>query len=550
MKVCLPKNFSPLLLLLLLIILLSGMQTLHGQGIDTGNMENSDRAVAERYAIWGRDLAGEGRWHELLLGMERANDFSDLSSDISYLLALSRFHQNVPRPLVFEALNNAFAVDSWLLFDSEDARFFLVEMLIASRAWPQAMQEISLLEDSPRQAELLLRVLSVYRPRDFYTYLNETLDRYPRESSPVRIYLEFINANLARDIIPNETDMQILSLLMRRLPVLLPIDPDLGWMIAPFFLDIEDARRHVLAYRAVNNPVPASIPIALNLGVIDEVTALAELFFPIEDYRRLGLDLHLLNEVWILLRNNQSRNLFIRYLEGYTGIIFTDADRDGIPEVIAEYRNGLLLSSSYNYLQDGIPDLVIYFSNGEPVRALASLPPEQNLGRNTAEIFWERFPSILHVEYMGASFIPRPFDFFYQPIWFDDLWGSGLFFPHRDYIISPLTRRVLISNSIRIERPSREFRGGIEVIELADSIPIRAREYVGSLMVSETEFLAGRPRVQRLDLDMDGQMDTLRYFYSNQNLSGIFDLLDTWNLWDYDRDIEYTISDWDGLIRD
>jgi len=541
MKVWLPKNFSSLLSLSLLIIFFNGTQTLHGQ-------EYSDREVAERYAIWGRDLAEEGRWHELLLGMERANDFSDLSSDISFLLALSRFHQNIPSPLVLEALYRAFAVDSWTVFDPEEARIFLAERLIALRAWPLALQEISFLKDSPKQAELQLRVLSVYRPAEFYTYLNEVLDRYPRESPPARIFLEFINAKLARDIIPNEADMQILYLLMRRLPILLPLDPDLGWMIAPFFLDIEDARRHVLAYRAVNNPIPASIPVALNLGVINEETALAEFFFPAEAYAPPGLDLYLLGEIWSLLRNNQSRNLFIRYLEGYSGIIYNDADRDGIPETIAEYRNGQLVSSSYNYLQDGIPDLVIYFSNGVPVRALAVLLPEP--GINTAEIFWERFPSILHVEYMGAKYIPRPLEFFYQPFWYEDLWGSGLYFPHRDSIVSPLTRRNLVTNSIRIERPSREFSGATEIIDLADSIPIRAREYAGSLLVSETEFFQGRPILQRLDLNLDGHMDTIRYFYSNQIPSEIFNLLEPWELWDYDRDIEYTISDWDGQIRD
>ena len=93
--------------------------------------------------------------------------------------------------------------------------------------------------------------------------------------------------------------------------------------------------------------------------------------------------------------------------------------------------------------------------------------------------------------------------------------------------------------SYRLERPSLEFKGGIEVVELAQGIPIRAREFVGDLMVSETEFLRGRPQLQRLDLNFDGRMDTFRRFRRPYRPMELEDL------WNFDRDFEYVVSDWE-----
>jgi hypothetical protein len=115
------------------------------------------------------------------------------------------------------------------------------------------------------------------------------------------------------------------------------------------------------------------------------------------------------------------------------------------------------------------------------------------------------------------------------------LWGSGVLFPERDPFCPPLTRRVLVSGVLRVERPSLEFSGGREVIELNAGIPVRAREYVGELMVAETEFIRGRPHLQWVDLDFDGHMETLRRFRQSSRP------LELEDLWDYDRDIEYVL---------
>jgi len=397
------------------------------------------------------------------------------------------------------------------------------------------LQELSLVRRGPRRAALTLKALANYRIPDFRMYMQEVLDLYPRETEPVRIFLNFLSNEEATGRNPEREELDLMEIITRRLPILIQDDPELAWMASPFIRDVEEARRLVMAYRAVNKPSSQSIPISLKLGVIDEETAIDELFSSSEN-----LDIALLDKTWELFRSNDIMDMFKRNLASYTGIITEDLDRDGIPETTAMYIMGTLEYSLNDINQDGIHDLIIYYEAGIPVRGVALLPPE-NSGRKEAEILWERYPSILEVRLDKAKYIPRPLDHFYNPVRFVDLFSSGTLFPRWDLLNPPLTRKVLVSNSLRVERPSLEFRGGTEVVELEQGIPIRAREYVGDLMVSETDFLRGRPQHQRVDLNFDGKMETVRFFKKE------YRQVELEELWDFDRNYDrvVTVYDWE-----
>jgi hypothetical protein len=461
-------------------------------------------------------------------------------------LARARAYSNEPRPgnagsrrSILEALEYALATDRWNICNPEQARFLKIENLIALRAYAEALSELGRVRKSPREAELTLRILSLSNHGEFRRYLTETLDRYPREPGPVRVFLGFLKAMDKAGLNPQREDLALLELAVRRLPALLLNDADLAWMAAPFMRDTAEAKRLVSAYRAIHEPAPASLPAALKLGVIDDETALEELFAAAGS-KVLRLDI--LEEVWGLLRRQGARAVFRRNLSIYSGVILEDADRDGIPDAFAEYRVGVLVSAGYNRAQDGVPDLTVFFEAGDPRRAVSLLPLENSgAGRKEARVTWEQYPAILEVELDGAKYISRLMGLNFQPFNFIELWGSEAYFPRLDPLNPPLTRRTLVSEALRVERPSAEFYGGIEVVELNQGIPVRAREYVNGLMVSETEFLRGRPQLQRVDLNFDGKMDTVRHFRRE------YRAVELEELWNYDRNIDYTVSDWDEL---
>ena len=523
----------PVFLLLAVIFYPQGINALTFPDDETG-----DSAMADRYALWSKNLIDDGYWSEALAALERSRDFADVSSDISYLLACARAHANRPRVTVLEALNVALAANRWILHNSEDARLFRAETLIGLKAYSEALQELSLVSRGPREALLTLKVMVFSRPWEFHRYMREILDRYPRECEPVRVFFDYLRAEDAAGNNPGRNDIELLELIMLRLPLLLPDDPELAWMAAPFMRDTVEAGRIVSAYRAANKPVIASLPAAIKLGLIDEAAAISELFAYAGPF-----DIALLGEMWGLLRRDAERAIFSRNLTVFSGVITEDTNGDGIPETITEYANGMLVKASYDTAQTGIPELVVFFEAGDPKRALALLPPDiqgaptdwynRNSGppsRKEAVIKWERYPAVLESELDGVKYIPRPLNFYFSPLNFVELWGSRLLFPQRDPLNPAMTRRVLATSCLTVERNSLEFSSGKEVVELSEGIPIRAREYVGSLMVSETDFLRGRPQLQWVDLDFDGWMETVRYFSRNYRQMEIEEL------WDYDRE--------------
>jgi hypothetical protein len=103
----------------------------------------------------------------------------------------------------------------------------------------------------------------------------------------------------------------------------------------------------------------------------------------------------------------------------------------------------------------------------------------------------------------------------------------------------------MISFALRVERPSREFPGAVEIVELEKGIPVQAREYLEGRTVSMTDFFEGRPRTQFVDLDLDRRLETIRFFRqpSGEEAPGS---LDPFELLDYPLDFQQAGSDWDG----
>jgi tetratricopeptide (TPR) repeat protein len=540
-----------------------------------------DTEAADKYAAWAKTAMDEGRWSEALAALERAAGFADVSSDLSWLLALARSHVNEPRGAVLEALRKAIAVDHWRWYNPADALFMEAELLVELRFFFDALEILSRLPEDARISRLKLMALKNHgRYQAFFEDMDRALNRYPRDAGIARVYLEYLGKEYLyredlRNRNPGKRELDLFALVLGRLPFLLEKDPELAWMAAPFVMDGEDARRLVAAYRASGGAAPASLPVALKLGLIDEALAIEEFFLPPGE-GGLSLDRLLIAGVWDELRTPESRALFRRNLSGFSGVITEDRDRDGIPESWADYRDGQVLACSFDVNQDGFRESEVYFEAGEPVRAEwaavsdsspAYWPLSEEAVRRIS-IRWERYPAVLETVHSGIRCIPRPGGFLFAPLRFAGLPGgvpspgTGLLYPERDPSAA-ITRRTLVSFALRVERPGREFSGAVEIVEMEGGIPVRAREYLEGRTVSMTDFFRGRPVTQSVDLDLDGRLETIRFFRrpSGEEAPGspgspdsidspgsidFIDFIDPFELLDYSLDFERAASDWDG----
>jgi hypothetical protein len=282
--------------------------------------------------------------------------------------------------------------------------------------------------------------------------------------------------------------------------------------------------------------------VSLDLGIIDEGRAREELFDSDLTGGGIGdgqgaliLDRDLIRRVWSLLRDRESRAAFRRRLLRFSGILTTDADGDGSCEERCRYSRGTAQEYYRDADQDGLEELRVSFSSGGIPQEAWLIPggaPEAVQGAVREEsagdaspgggihLRWERYPAVLNAESDGVVYIPAPETFFYAPIRFSPLPGDdtgmggepGFLYPEAELPWIRLTGRTLVSFAVTIIRPSLEFPGGLERIAMDRGVPRLAVETLDDRVVAVTEFVRGQPRIQRVDLDLDGRMETIRRF--------------------------------------
>ncbi|GHV88959.1 hypothetical protein AGMMS50267_13190 [Spirochaetia bacterium] len=520
-----------------------------------------DAAIAERYAAWAQRAVDKGRWAEAEAALERAQDFADVSSDLSYLLAMVRRHENRSPGAVLEAARRAITANRWVRYNGDAARLLETEILIQLRLYKEALRSLDKMANASADAACLrLQALPALPDLPaFRVTMTQTLDRYPRDPRPVRILFIYAAKKL-----PEVNEQKLIDTALRQLPLLLETDPDLAWLAVPFIRDTAEARRLVATYRASGGSEPAAIPAALNLGVIDEEAAVEELFrgaavLPVTGIAPLSaapvtgtsasappvLDKALMLSVWRLLRHDAGRERFTRNLSSFSGVISEDRDEDGYPESRTRYEAGQIREYRYDPNQSGLLEWRIGFIAGEPAEGYFALQ-QDNGDRAVAQITWERYPWVGNAAFDGLDFRFKPLDFSVTPLRFTELVEGGtaeaFLYPAGDSRGFPrLTRRTLMSFAAVIERPSAEFEGAIEQIELNRGIPLSAAEYLPWMTLSVTEYQSGRPVLQRIDLDRDGRMETVRRFRRDgPPASGDeypFEYVPVW---------ESSESDWDG----
>jgi tetratricopeptide (TPR) repeat protein len=451
-------------------------------------------AIAERYGRYAQNLIDAGRLEEAEAALLRSLDYADVSSDISYQLAFVRQGLGRPVNLVLEAARAALDTGRFRAFRAENARLVEARSLLALRQYSNALRIVQFCADNADSA--LVRLEAWKGLDDRQEFMREAaldLDRFARDARISALILRYAAAHT-----PAGGEQALVDRVLRIVGMLVEQAPELGYLAAPFVYDRNEARDLVAAYRAVT-PVPAaeSLPVSLDLGVTGGESAMAALF------AYDTIDRGTLLSVWSLLGTDETRDAFERALRGFSGFITIDEDRDGIVETRAEYREGRLVSYEHDADQDGVPDIGAHFAYGVPESGF--------LAAGNVVLSWQDFPSVRYVEKDGLRYDFAPRSLFFSPFRLRELCGETVL-PEPDRYADTVTERTLAGFALSITRRSREFGGAVEVITMRDGAPVRAEERLNGRLVSETEFDRGFPAWQRVDLDLNGSLETVRRF--------------------------------------
>ncbi|MDR0784875.1 MAG: hypothetical protein LBE74_03205 [Treponema sp.] len=454
----------------------------------SSSVQADDAAIAEKYFQWAQQAVDEGRWGTALIGLKRASDFAECSSDISYLFAVALLHEKQSRDAALAAVKLAVETDEWRRYSREQGLLLQAKIEIGFRRFQNALSLLNEVADSAEEARI--RLLAYKGLEDwsrFTTSASIALEKHPRDVRIARILLEAKSP----DSLP-EAHRPLIESVLKRLSVLLKTDPELAYIAAPFIPDTDEARRLIAAYRAVREPAPASIVGALNFGVVDGKTAIDELF------HAETIDKNLILSVWSLLRDSDGREQMRRSFLSYSGLVTEDKDQDGFVEIQIKYKVGRIVEFSYDGDFDGVFETVVSFEDGLPSRAEI----------RDMQVIWEQYPAVSSVLVNGSRYVLKPSSFFFTPLKLNNV--VGVLYPEITQTV--LAERVLTNEALFIERDSSEFIGAVERIEIENGVPIRSREFLDGRVISETTFKAGKPSSEVIDLDLDGIMETKRVF--------------------------------------
>jgi tetratricopeptide (TPR) repeat protein len=535
-----------------------------------------DSQAALQYVQWIQQAIDEQKWEDALAAANRAMDFSGVSSDVSYLLAVvqTHFKNSIRQKAVVDNLNKAIEANRWVKYSEYHAQLLKAQMLISMREYNDAIICLDKIESSGSRADsAIMRLLAlrgmasgkepgydyVYASAQFRSNVLLAMDRFPNDPRPLRIFFEYAHNRKPQPSELPEGDINLLELAFKRLPFLLEADPELAWMAAPFMRDLEFAKRSAASYRSGNlsneekfKPNPASIPVALNLGLIDDKTAIEEIFAAVSE-REPVIKKELIIDTYKLLRSEEGRDAFTRKLLAFTGFVITDDDNDGYIENIVHYRTGFI-DNLIDNLSSNIFSVIVNFGlDNDPEKISVFITRNDSLrGQDfpqSVNLQWERYPFVKQAELEKETFKFGHAIFNYAPVNFIELGGSnnlsGLQYPALVYQYVTLTFHALFSSCSSYSRPSLEIDDATETVYMDKGVILRVIETLSGRQVSVTEFEKGLPVTQHIDLDIDGRMETIRLFRrppAGYKLE---------NPLDYRRLVASSESDWagDGLFK-
>jgi hypothetical protein len=536
-----------------------------------------DSQAAQQYVQWIQQALDEQRWEEALTAAQRAMDFSGVSSDIPYLLAViqSHFKNTIRQYIVIDNLQKAIETNRWVKYNEVHALLLRARMFVSMRDYHNALISLDQIDASDSYTvstgadAMILRLLAlrgmaggkepgydyIYALAQFRSNVLLAMDRFPRDPRPLRIFFEYAHNRKPQQSELPEGDINLLELALRRLPFLQEIDPELAWMAAPFMRNIDDARRSAGSYRSGSlsleknfKPNPASVPVALNLGLIDDKIAIEELFNITAEDETPVIKKDIIVDTYKLLRSEEGRDLFTRKLLSFTGFIIIDDDNDGFIENIVHYRTGFI-DYLIDYVSHNVFDLKINFAlDNDPekisVFIVRNAPSYGQDATRLISLQWERYPFVKQAELENETFTFGPAVFNYAPVDFIELGGSdklsGLLYPALAHQYITLTYHTLLSFCSSYSRPSREIDGATETIYMDRGVILKVIETLNGRQVSVTDFEKGLPVIQHIDLDLDGRMETIRRF-RRPPLDYVWE-----DSLDYRRLIASSESDWSG----
>jgi hypothetical protein len=468
-----------------------------------------EEALASAYVEWTVPLVqvSPAKAERALL---RASDYADVSSDISYLLAVARRELNRPRDEILAPLDRALLTDKWEKFSSAQARTLKVKTLLEMKRYDAALSVIATLPASAAMTAAKLWALIQSGSQDaFREAADIALDAYPYYQAIQSLVFRYASRLDA----PTDEDRRLAGRALRcfdydgyeRSPVLFDA--------LPFMSDRVAAAGYARAFLATLDEArtPAHVlPLLLEMGVISSDRAMDDLFVP-----SVVLNVETLRTFYHILGSETERTRFLAKLKTGRVSVGVDDNNDGVWEALCLYEDGKITHYYQDRAQSGKWSLDVAFVDGVAKTAHTHLSDTND----EVDFRYTTYPSVSQASVAASSAGPstkyffQPGLFHYAPARFVPLVSGGeLYFPEMTYSNAPVIR-TLVNLCFRTWSDSMEFPGAVlERWYSPGGVITGDLEILHGVLVGRTIYADGYPVRQFVDTDEDGKLDTERLF--------------------------------------
>lgn len=483
-----------------------------------------------------------GRTEQALALLDEALSYRPTDPDACYLSALARMSRGdgVSRPA--RLLEVALSGGEFRLYDERDARLLYARILERTGRPAEALRFLSGL---PPSAESLFieskAALALGDDSGARAAVLSSLRRYPADPRPLLSWLRY-------DDRPSLTpdDAAVVEAGFAALDKLKAVDPATLVALAPYASSPDQARLMLREYRAAGHRDADSTALALRFGLIDQARAASELLAG--GYR---LTLSSVEAVYSLLASDEDRSSFARAFAAFDGAVYRDADRDGYPESVTEYRDGLPSAWTHDGDQDGEPEMTASFDSGAPARLTA------RSGSTTVVVDYAPWPYAASVAFedgsgsraysFGPSTMALPLLSMRRVA---GLSGAPYAVARSPYGLPTETAAKRAAYAMIDSGP----RGASTTVELSDGQAARSWWVDEWRRVGRTVYRDGVPEDERIDADGDGRFESRRvwargadgvpepaYVEADLDGDGLYEYRETLlgalvKSWDYDGD--------------
>ncbi len=509
------------------------------QAASRAAVERAVRALESGDAEGAREASDEARY------LDPAN------SDARYLLAVADIRAGRAWVEPEGELRTALAGGTFLRYTPDDAARLLAHVLVRTKRYAEALALASRPGLAGDSDALYLRARALRFLGDSEAFLQAVesgLDRFPSDARIPRELLAFA-ARTPRT--------EAVAALVRRVEARLGyyrfLDPEIILLLAPFRSSEEARRDLILEYRAPGRRSPRAAVLALDLGILDDDSAVSEFFgFPSISWEDL-------RDLRGFLRSGEGAESFSDAASRYSGELGTDSDGDGFFEVRSTYREGRILSWDLDFDQNGLQEISMKFRD--------DLPESGRMTLAGAEAVFEygEYPYLARTLYRSASgvreylFSPDALPFPAVELYSGPGRGTGEgFAPRRTDTPFP-TEAACAAAAFRVTARPADPGTPVSVTDLDRGIPVLSRVRTADGRDGILVYRGGVPQYELADMDGDGIYES-RYLYASEadamrsgakpsplrfeadfDLDGVFEYTENLAVpfertWDYDGD--------------